>query len=370
MTELAIRQPANLDGSVRFAQLLADADLLPKQFVGKPANVLYAIEYGRTLGITPVAAITGIHVIEGKPSASSGLIGALVRQAGHKLRVKSDGATTATAQIVRADDPDFTYECTWTLERAEQAGLCEIKNNKPHARDYKNRPTAWEKYPAAMLKARAITEVARDACEDVLFGLHYTPEELGAIVNQDGEPVEATVQQLHRVQPGEADQWATPAATVAAAVADVAPESLTPAGRDYLHEAHAAPDAATVRLIWTDAKAEGARPEYLEQIAAVGKAKAAAAPDPSPAGPAPYSMSDAVAAEGALDSTADKVVDGEVITTPEDDYAAAVADLRDAAEAAQLDDFENGAEQALGMPISDASVDAIRALAAQIRPAA
>lgn len=202
--------PATLDGSVRFAQLLADADLLPRQFVGKPANVLYAVEYGRTLGISPVAAITGIHVIEGKPSASSGLIGALVRQAGHKLRVKSDGKTWATAQIVRADDPDFTYECTWDLERAAQAGLCEIKNGKPFARDRNGKPATWEKYTAAMLKARAITEVARDACEDVLFGLHYTPEELGAQVNADGEPVEAEVQQLRRVQSGDSDPWASP----------------------------------------------------------------------------------------------------------------------------------------------------------------
>lgn len=202
--------PANLDGAVRFAQLLSDADLLPRQFVGRPANVLYAVEYGRTLGITPVAAITGIHVIEGKPSASSGLIGALVRKAGHKLRVKSDGKTWATAQIVRADDPDFTYECTWDLERAAQASLCEIKNGKPWARDRNGKPTAWEKYTAAMLKARAITEVARDACEDVLFGLHYTPEELGAQVNAEGEPVEAEVQQLRRVQPGQGDPWATP----------------------------------------------------------------------------------------------------------------------------------------------------------------
>ncbi|MGW1015636.1 hypothetical protein [Streptomyces niveus] len=351
-TEIAHRQNTSLDGSVRFAQLLADADLLPRQFVGKPANVLYAVEYGRTLGITPIAAITGIHVIEGKPSASSGLIGGLVRQAGHKLRVKSDGATTATAQIIRSDDPEFVYEVTWTLERAEQAGLCQIKAGKAWARDRNGKPTSWEKYTAAMLKARAITEVARDACEDVLFGLHYTPEELGAVVNQDGEPVVAPVQQLHRVQPGETDQWATPAATVRAATADVPPESLPPGGRDYLHEAHAATDVATVRQIWTDAQAEGARPEYLEQIATVAKDKPATTPLSSEP------------------DAADDVVDGEIVTTPEDDYAAAVAELRSAAEAARLDDFEDGAKQALGMPIADASTDAIRALAAKIRPAA
>lgn len=330
--------PASLPDKMQYAKALAASGMLPSQYRNQPANLLYALEFADSLGLHPMAAITGVHVIEGKPSASSALISALVRRAGHKLRVTGNDQQ-ATAQIVRADDPGFTFECTWTMDRARQAGLANKK--------------VWQNYPAAMLKARAITEVAREACEEALSGMHYTPEELGANVNEDGLPVEATVQQLHRVQPGETDQWATPAATVAAGIADVPPESLTPAGRDYLHEAHAAPDAATVRLIWTDAKAEGARPEYLEQIAAVGKAKAAAAqPDPE----------STPVHEG--------VVDGEVVTTPEDDYAAAVADLRDAAEAAHLEDFENGAEQALGMPIADAPTGAIRALAAQIRPAA
>lgn len=324
-----------LDSQVQFAKLLSDADLLPKQFVGKPANVLYAIEYGRTLGIAPVAAITGIHVIEGKPSASSGLIGALVRQAGHKLRVKSDGGRTATAQIIRSDDPDFVYEATWTLERAEQASLCQIKDGKPWARDRNGKPTAWEKYPAAMLKARAITEVARDACEDVLFGLHYTPEELGAVVDQDGEPVNAPVQPL-RVVNHETVTGDVPTAT--------------PAGREYLREAYDAPDAAAVRQIWQDAKAEGAVPEYLAQIAQVGKEKAAAEQQPA---------------------ATEEPLDVETVDEPEEsEHEAAVAELRAAAEEARLDNFEDGAHGALGCSIEEAAPAAIRDLAAQIRGAA
>lgn len=341
-TEIVKQQsatPATLDGAVRFAQLLADADLLPRQFVGRPANVLYAVEYGRTLGITPVAAITGIHVIEGKPSASSGLIGALVRKAGHKLRVKSDGMTTATAQIVRADDPDFTYECTWNLERAAQAGLCEIKNGKPWARDRNGKPTAWEKYTAAMLKARAITEVARDACEDVLFGLHYTPEELGAIVNQDGEPIEAEVQQLRRVQPGEADQWTTPAPQTAAQ------------GRDYLNEAQQAADAATVRQIWQAAKVDGAVPEYLDQIAAVGKAKAAAEQQPAPATTA-----------AAADS--EDVTDVEVVAEGETDADIAERELRAAASRAGLTNLDEEFERSYGLPIAEAGMQQLREMTA------
>ena len=335
----------SLDSQVRFAQLLADADLLPKQFVGRPANVLYAVEYGRTLGIAPVAAITGIHVIEGKPSASSGLIGALVRRAGHKLRVKSDGGRTATAQIIRSDDPDFVYEATWTLERAEQAGLCQIKNGKPFARDSKGRPTAWEKYPAAMLKARAITEVARDACEDVLFGLHYTPEELGAVVDQDGEPVEAPVQPLRVVNHETANDAST----------------ATPAGREYLREAHDAPDAAAVRQIWQDAKAEGAVPEYLAQIAQVGKEKAAA--EQAQAEPADDVDAGLVPYRGEHGYP-----EGE---SPEElEHAAAEAELRALAAQLGIDDIDRDAEGALGCPIADASANAIRSLTSQLRGAA
>ena len=37
-----------------------------------------------------------------------------------------------------------------------------------------------------MLKARAIASAPGTPCEEALFGLHYTPEELGADVDEDG----------------------------------------------------------------------------------------------------------------------------------------------------------------------------------------
>lgn len=194
-TEIATRpqrSQASLPAKIEYARELANSGLLPAAYRRQPANVLYAVEYGDMLGLSPMAAITGVHIIEGKPSASAGLISALVRRAGHKLRVRGDDKQ-AVAQIIRSDDPGFTYEAKWTLDRAVTANLCTLKNGKPFARDSKGRPLAWEKYPAAMLKARAITEVARDACEEALFGLHYTPEELGADVDGEGNVVGGTI---------------------------------------------------------------------------------------------------------------------------------------------------------------------------------
>jgi hypothetical protein len=170
-------QSVSLRTSMDYAQALAQSNLLPAQYRLKPANVLWALEYGKTIGLTPMAAITGVHVIEGKPTASAGLISGLVRRAGHRLRVRGD-ETSAVAEIVRCDDPEYTFRAEWTIDRARTAGLA--------GKD------VWKKYPAAMLKARAVAECARDACEEVLFGLHYTPEELGAEVNEDGEVVTVT----------------------------------------------------------------------------------------------------------------------------------------------------------------------------------
>jgi hypothetical protein len=164
--------PVDNKGKIEMARSLASSNLLPQQYRGKPENLLWAINYAESVNVHPMVAVTGIHVIDGKPSASAQLIAALVRRAGHKLRVTFDRTTmTATARIIRADDPEFTFESVWTLARAKEAGLAG-KN-------------VWKTYPDAMLKARAITEVARDAAPEALYGVIYTPEELGAEVTVD-----------------------------------------------------------------------------------------------------------------------------------------------------------------------------------------
>lgn len=147
-----------------YAQALAAASLLPKSYQRQPANVLLAMEYGHALGLDTITAIQQVHVVEGKPTASAQLIGGLVRRAGHRLRVTGDDKH-AVAEIIRRDDPDFTFRAEWTIARAQAAGL--------------TGKTVWKQYPAAMLKARVITEVARDACPEALAGVAYTAEELG-----------------------------------------------------------------------------------------------------------------------------------------------------------------------------------------------
>jgi len=181
-TDIAVTDAATLHGRMEYAKALATSNLLPQAYQKQPANILVAIEYGEALGLAPMVAIQQISVIQGKPTMSAQLMGALVRQAGHRLRIAVDEKTkSVVAELTRSDDPDFTFRSVWSMDRAQAAGLS-------------GKGGSWKTYPLAMLKARAITEVCRDGCPEVLAGVAYTPEEL--------EPTStATVSTAHLVPP-------------------------------------------------------------------------------------------------------------------------------------------------------------------------
>ncbi len=247
-TELAITNPVaamSIGEKQQYAELLAQASLLPKQYQRNPANVLLAMELGQSLSIPPIQAINEVHVIEGKPSASANLIGGLVRRAGHVLRIRVDrDAMQATAQIIRNDDPDYTFEVTWTMDDAKRAG----STNKDN----------WKKYPIAMLKARAITEVAREACPEALMGIAYTPDELGAVVDQDGNPVNvaANAAPMPRARTSKQREQANKPAAA----------QKQPTGRDWYAEAGECETADALAALYKECAASGELDDDLKSF--------------------------------------------------------------------------------------------------------
>lgn len=166
MTELVPANDATLasiDQKIHYSQTISASNLLPEAYRGRPENVLIAVETGAALGIPAIQALNSINVIKGKAAMSADLMASLVRRAGHKLRIRQEGMSV-TAELVRADDPDFTFTVTWDQKKAATAGLWGKGN--------------WATYPDQMLRARAITEVCRQGASDALMGVIYTPEEL------------------------------------------------------------------------------------------------------------------------------------------------------------------------------------------------
>lgn len=154
---------------------LAEADiysrafaLIPYQMRGNAGDMYLLMQIAKHLNVPFITALRGLSFIgdkDVKPAMSAQLMSALVRNAGHTLREQWDPETnTATAVIIRKDDPQFEHVAVWDEEKARVAGLWE------------STPT-WMQYPKAMLTARAMSEVCRHAASEVLLGFSYVPEE-------------------------------------------------------------------------------------------------------------------------------------------------------------------------------------------------
>lgn len=168
MSEMIVHQPQqalSLEGQMAYSKALAAASIIPKAYQNQPANILVAIGYAQALGEHPIAALTDVYVVEGRPSMSASMMHRRALEAGHRVRVTSTD-TEAVVSIWRKDDPQHEHRISWDLDRAKHAGLM-------------GRKGPWQTYPAAMLRSRAVSEACRMACPEVLGPAKYTPDELG-----------------------------------------------------------------------------------------------------------------------------------------------------------------------------------------------
>lgn len=207
-TDIVLYQEMPLAERTSYAHTIARAaTLLPNGLRGgtpdeTAARAFLIMETGAMLGLHPIAALSSVNIIEGKPAMSADLMVATVRAAGHKVTVREEGAVEsgdyrAVVTLTRSDDPENPTVSTWTPHRAARAGLCGYAQEngvwKVTARSQGGKALPWETYTEALCKARAKSEAMRDGGSDVLNGVRYTPEELGAEVDGVGEIVGALV---------------------------------------------------------------------------------------------------------------------------------------------------------------------------------
>lgn len=145
------------------ADMLCRTSFVPKAFVGKAPECAAAILAGQEMGMSPMASLRAIDVIEGKPAMSAVGLRALVQSKGHEIWTQDSTATRAVVKGRRRGS-DKVETSTWTIDRAKTFGLTGKKN--------------WREQPTAMLLARATSECARLIAADALLGMPYSAEEL------------------------------------------------------------------------------------------------------------------------------------------------------------------------------------------------
>ncbi len=163
-------QPKNLEEAMSFAKLIADSDLVPKDFQGKPGNVMIAIQMGQELGLKPLQAIQNIAVINGRPCLWGDALLAIVRASGTLEDFREDfdhDQQRATCSAKRRGNPTPIVR-TFSKAEAMLAGLW-------------TKQGTWKSYPKRMLQLRARAFTLRDGWADFLKGVSVAEEQRDVI---------------------------------------------------------------------------------------------------------------------------------------------------------------------------------------------
>lgn len=164
-----------MDDALRYAKVIAASGLLPASFLRSDADptaaAFVAIQLGAEVGLSPMASVQNIAVINGKPGLYGPAMLAVVEASG-KLEnfeewIEGEGdKMVAHCRVKRFGRPERLTSFSW--DDAKKAQLTGKRG-------------PWTEYPKRMMQARARSFALRDVFPDVLAGLSQSVEELADI---------------------------------------------------------------------------------------------------------------------------------------------------------------------------------------------
>lgn len=151
-------EPQSFEQAQEMCKVLAESTFVPAVYRGKPGDVFAACSLGKSLGLSSVASLQNIAVINGRPSIYGDALLALVMSSGEveKVEEEFDEATfTQTYKIWRKGiSGEFVGTYSWA--DAQAAGLTQKE--------------PWKKYPKQMLWRRAVAIALKKGFADKLLG--------------------------------------------------------------------------------------------------------------------------------------------------------------------------------------------------------
>lgn len=174
--------PQTFEQALTFCDYLAESDLVPKDFKGKPANCLIAIQWGAELGLKPLQALQNLAIINGRPALWGDAVIALVRSSPLcEYITEGDDGGTAVCRVKRRGESEEVR--TFSMDDAKVAGL--LGKSGP-----------WTQYPKRMRQMRARAFALRDVFPDVLRGMPIAEEvmDIPQAGAASGEPARAAIE--------------------------------------------------------------------------------------------------------------------------------------------------------------------------------
>lgn len=167
----------------RLCGRLAGASMVPADFRGNPGNVFVALMAGLPLGLSPLASLQSVAVVNGRPTLWGDA--PIAQVLAHPSLVRIDEQATGT---IAGGDRTWHYQVTRKMASGEPLvvrrsyGIEDAKLAKLWGRTGREgQPTPWVTNPDRMLYNRARAFALRDAFADVLRGV-----QLAADTDDDG----------------------------------------------------------------------------------------------------------------------------------------------------------------------------------------
>jgi len=166
--------PRGIDEAIRLAKIMSSSGLMPK-CIQTPEAVFVAMQMGAEIGLSPMASVQNIAVINGRPGIYGDAALAVVRASGlieeFKEWTEGERKTTAWTFYCRIKRKGFevaTGSFSWA--EACEAGFDRADTSSP-----------WKKWTNRLMQFKARNFVMRDQFADILKGIRTVEENSDAI---------------------------------------------------------------------------------------------------------------------------------------------------------------------------------------------
>ena len=219
MGELTVFNPGSYDKSMEMCVVLAKSNLVPKDFQGKPENILIAMEISQRTGSSLLAVMQSLNIIQGRPTFGSKYIIAAINSTGKFTPLRFQfGEESEEREIT------FSYTVWDNGQKSKREGKVKLKNRtcKAYCTDkqtgetlyspevslemavhegwYNKDGSKWKTMPELMLMYRSATMFGGIYAPEVTMGMS-SKEEIEDISDmippiKEVKPVIATVKQI------------------------------------------------------------------------------------------------------------------------------------------------------------------------------
>lgn len=191
----------------------ANSNMVPSAYRDEPGNVMVAMAAGLPLGLSPLACLQSVAVINGKPTlyGDAPIAQVLAHPSLHEIKETHGGS-------IKGGDREWSITITRTMSGGNKQSVCRtfsIDDAKRAGLWGKTGP--WSSYPDRMLFNRARAFAVRDSFADVLQGVQLMADNTEEVKKAEATVVSAPpvtlVDEVSTLAPDKQEEVKTPEET-------------------------------------------------------------------------------------------------------------------------------------------------------------